>query len=203
MNYDEWIAQPFLQTADYTPVDWSPLEARIPGLKVEEAGGWVPYQVEGTLLGLPFYFRSRSENSRLNVYSTDANRVLLYSSEMAPLTSSHHGFAEHMLTLVPELKKARFMYKFARKDAWQDKEKNIIIVGKETVTSCEGFTPEDALERFKQRIFEFSDIYLEPIEGDRELTAWELWDAFQVDPEPLNEDDRVFPDMLPDFRVLS
>lgn len=201
MNYDEWITQPYLESAtEYEPVNWAPLEARIPGLVVKEAGGWVPYQAEGTLLGFPFYFRSRSENSRLHVYSVpegDENRILMYSAESERLTSSHKSFAERMIELVPELWKARFMYQFENMDAhWRPEEGGIIEGTKRVLTSCDGHTPAEAYERFRERVMYF------PWYDYPEGVGEKMWAARKVNPVPVNTDDRVFPDMLPDFRVL-
>jgi hypothetical protein len=43
------------------------LAAGVPGIEVDEFGGWCPVQVTGMIDGLPFYFRARGDAWRLNI----------------------------------------------------------------------------------------------------------------------------------------
>lgn len=105
------------------PGRWRDLSARIPGLIVESAGGVCPFQSEGTLHGLPYYFRYRSGYAGLSLMepATDGDEVDL----LCPLYAAGTEFGEPldgyldrdqfvslMLLLVPQLEPAAFLWEF-------------------------------------------------------------------------------------------
>lgn len=97
------------------------LSARIPGLLVHSAGEMMPFQSDGTLCGLPYYFRFRSGHASLRLSHPDTNGSSfehLYSAGMGygdeyagALTRAE--FCDLMVALVPQLERAPFLWEFA------------------------------------------------------------------------------------------
>ena len=69
-----------------------PLILAIPGLLVDTAGGAFPFQAEGTLHGMPFYFRYRSGHATLKLSTPDQDEVSFF----APLYLAGQSFGEDM-----------------------------------------------------------------------------------------------------------
>jgi hypothetical protein len=94
-----------------------PLTDRVPGLEITSAGGACPFQAEGTLLGMPFYFRYRSAHATLRV-GEDLFDKSLYSAGMEFGDDDLQGWLEEdefmslMVTLIGDLERAPIAWEF-------------------------------------------------------------------------------------------
>lgn len=118
----ESVVEPKMHAAD--PGWFRDLSAKIPGLLVESAGGVCPFQSEGTLQGMPYYFRYRSGYVSLTTMeplSDDVDEVdtlcplYVAGTEFGePLDGylNRQQFVDLMLALVPQLEPAAFLWEF-------------------------------------------------------------------------------------------
>lgn len=98
--------------------DWAWVQEFVPELIIYSAGGQVPFQAEGFIQGLPFYFRTEDGYASLRV--SDSKSTLfppinaLYSSHMDIDNKSLTGseWVSYLFTLIEKLEKTEKLYYF-------------------------------------------------------------------------------------------
>lgn len=177
----------------------------IPGLIVSSAGGLLPFQAEGLLHGLPFYFRNRHETSTLRVGEADGGTPFvndtLYIASIEGTVMNGDDFFKAMLKLVPMLEVAPFLWEFSGlKPIFAKEEEGL----PKWSYSFDGIREkvhgwgQTATEGFAQT--RVTSAYLES-HGFSAQEQDDYWVAREIDPTPLNEDARVFPEVAPNFVV--
>lgn len=183
------------------PSDWKFLAEFIPGLKITSAGGMAPFQALGTLHGYPFYFRARHEWATLQLSAPGTDPVgwehIYYSSSEAPFFVDARVFCELMLKLVPELKRSPFRWQFeGHKLHFPDPKKWEAVQSDEKETYYGwGVNPEEGWSETQK----VSEYLLE--NGCTEEVQLEMTKLRDISKIPLNQDDRIFPEVDPVFEV--
>ncbi|MGV8847693.1 hypothetical protein [Tessaracoccus sp.] len=175
-----------------------PLTRAIPGLTLDTAGGACPFQAEGTLHGLPFYFRYRSAHATLSLCAPDAEEFDYF----APLYLAGMDFGEEydgflsdeqfqglFADLVRQLVRAPRLWEFTGAQVGD-------LAGCPTGTprtyGAWGHTPQEAYATLTAK----PGMWVESLgEWDDHVTAMAL------DPATITVDDRVWPDPEPAFTV--
>lgn len=181
------------------PDDWGFLARIIPGLVITSAGGTLPFQALGTLHGLPFYFRCRHEVAVLRLVGEDENPVadnpLYFASVPSEQIIDRMGFTKHMMSLVRKLERAPFQWQFMGRKVTVDNDLNVIETDEEEISYGWGTTPEDA--------FRDTQVHSEYLldKGFTHEIQDKLWKARRLNPEPVNRDNRNWPDPEPVFEI--
>lgn len=215
--FADWVTSrvdvPFNPYAiDPTQMSW--LTDLIPGIVVTSAGGFVPFQAEGLLHGLPFYYRERTGLASLSVGGPGAPHAygpnpLWRAQEDVEELRGGRAWLDSLINLVQTLRPLEFRYEFAHREVtWSDrKPKNIDTVtftpGNDnapmTFKAARGSTPALAYER--AATFEES-AYLSghgwSVDVQRRLHDAQV---ATMSSEPSAPDDRVWPDIHPTFAV--
>lgn len=177
------------------------LERRIPDLKISEMGGYCPYQAMGTLGKYNFYFRSRhciaslslSENDPIDKSSVQWNSTKILPAEDE--FTDVEDFSKLMLEFVQSLEKEPFPYEFKGRKVdiltSSNNEMELSQTDEEQIFVGWGFSPEEAYAN----IFKISS-YLEEM-GISEDIQRRIQKLQDIQPEPLNEDERVFSEENP------
>ena len=183
------------------PADWGFLAEFIPGLKITSAGGMMPFQALGTLHGLPFYFRARHEWATLHLSAPGTDPVgweyLYYASTEAPFMVDAEVFCEIMLKLVPEIKRSPFRWEFeGHKLNFPDPKKwEVVQSDEKEINYGWGVTPEEGWAKTQ----EISEYLLE--HGCTEEMQLRHQELRNISKTPLNQDNRIFPEVDPVFEV--
>lgn len=175
--------------------EWKFLEEEFDGLFLKSAGGMVPFQANGTLHGLPFYYRARGTSVSLIITDAEAlDANLLYSAAIRTDEPETMDFTEGMRTLMPMLKRSEIMWYFPCKQLVFDVDNRTSYRVSQTghdVVSAYGGTAEEAYERTKEKLPYWS------MNGYTDEMQEEMWLAKEILPTPLNEDYRKFPENFP------
>lgn len=181
------------------PDDWKDLSDAIPGLVITSAGGIMPYQAQGTLHGHPFYFRCRGEHASLRLVEVDGDAVAdnpLYSAGVpTDYMIDTDGFIELMKRLVPQLKRAPFRWEFEGKKVTVDSEFTVLSSEETEISYGWGNTPEEGFIDTKQHSEYLTD------KGFTTEIQNKLWAARELNPIPVNSDNRNWPAVEPVFIV--
>ena len=216
MTLDKKAFRAWLETDHQIPFDlyaqnpnnWEWASEIIPGLIISSAGGMFPFQAEGLLQGLPFYYREEYGYASIRVGEENGPVPYLDSNYIAniggiPGESRGEYFIHTISLLVPKLEKAPFYWKFkARKLEFTDDPKNklgFVVTNEYDYVGAWGFTAEEAYKKTalpNERLSERSSAF----SAERQK---EMWIAKEVDPTPMNQDNRVFPNPEPHFFVNS
>lgn len=183
------------------PSDWDFLSEFIPGLVITSAGGACPFQALGTLKGFPFYLRARGEWVTLHLSAPDTNPVgvesLYYAGMAAPFSFGAKEFCEFMLKLVPALEKSPFRWEFEGyklnmpdKNSWDS-----VRTEEKEINYGWGANPEEGWAN-TQEISEYLLKY-----GCTEDLQRKRLELMEISKTPLNQDNRVFPEVDPIFEV--
>lgn len=181
------------------PADWEFLAELIPGLVVTSAGGSFPYQAQGTLQGFPFYFRARGEWATLHLSAPGFDPVgfelLYYAGTAVPFGFGAQDFCEAMLRLVPALEKSPFRWEFSgyKLDIPGKKSWEAVRTDQKEINVGWGHTPEEGWAKTQ----EISEYLLE--HGCTEEMQRKHLELRGVSKTPLNQDNRVFPEVDPIF----
>lgn len=182
---------------------WAWLDEFIPGIIITSAGGSMPFQAEGTLLGYPFYYRSEHYYAEIRIGAMDGDKPYLRESALysARIENEHYlggeTFVKDLTRLIPLLEKAPFLYRFPCKEIkWAEGFASFEVLDQDTTEAGWGHTPEEAYA-WAQKTDEWI------------RTKSETWyrmmpyafEAREVSRIPVNQDTRVYPDVKPDFRV--
>lgn len=181
------------------PSDWDFLAELIPELVVTSAGGYFPFQAQGTLQGFPFYFRARGEWATLHLSAPGDDPVgfdlLYYAGMSVPFGFGVQDFCETMLKLVPALQRSPFRWKFSGykldlpvKNSWE-----AVRTDQKEISVGWGHTPEEGWAQTQ----EISEYLLE--HGCTEEVQRKHLELKAVSKTPLNQDTRVFPEVDPVF----
>lgn len=169
------------------------LEHQFPGLVLEMAGGACPFQAEGTLHGVPFYFRFRHNWAELRIQGADWFKPLYSAStefghyeDQGVLTGAE--FAELMARLIRELRRSSIMWEFA---GVQPTDAGAVKAGDPTTFGAWGDTPEEAWASMHE-----PSAYLRG-KGVDDATQAQWLAARKMSPQTSTVDDRVFPDPDP------
>lgn len=177
------------------------LERRISGLSITSLGGVCPYQAEGTLGDYKFYFRSRGCYAALKLDKDDpvgfnvqwsAGKDLPEEEEF----TDHEQFKELMIELVQNFKKYPFRYEFLGKKINIERVDDVLtaeVSDEGEIYYGSGHSPEEAYSS----LFKISQYLLE--NGFSEDFQNQMYELRNVNPEPLNKDDRVFDTTEPPF----
>lgn len=192
------------------PSDYRDLQSYVPSLVVASAGGMCPFQAEGLLFNLNFYYRERHGYASLTLAPTQSDcydvSASLYTAGMEVEEFRDGSFwVETLFTLIPKLERSKFRYSFPHKrvkftdehDVWSayiDLEDDF-----STHRSGWGMTPEEGWEAATK--FEV-DSYLEEHGWSpaQQRFHHDLILATML-PEPLEVDDREWPEPEPKFEV--
>lgn len=194
VKFDLWATDP----NDYV---W--LQEFFPNFKLVSAGGALPFQAEGYVEGHPFYYRSEQNSASLYVAGQDSE--MPYLPEMSLWSSSlthedylgNANFLNNLFTLLKSLKKAQFLYRFSCNDIKYHDQNDlstayVIEEGTGSVFGW-GYNPVEAFEYAKK-----PSSYLTE-HGISEEVQQFVWLTKNPNPVPINEDTRVYPDVLPSF----
>lgn len=193
--------EPVLHATD--PGTWRDLSARIPGLLVTSAGGACPFQSEGTLHGLAYYFRYRHGQATLAV-GGDPIGAPLYSAALT-YGDDYDGildrsqFSDLMARLVPALTRARFQWQFTGFEVEITERPDGTLTFSTTDTAqtywAWGRTPAEAHARLHEPSAALTERNPRWTLGIQREAAR----ARRIDPTPVNTDDRTYPDPEPVF----
>lgn len=174
------------------------LEFRFPELEITQAGGMCPFQAEGTLHGVPFYFRFRHNWAELRILSdggSDAGWFKpLYAAGCEHGENEDQGwldgpdFVELMTRLIGELERAPILWEFP---GVEPADVGVIKAGAPAKFGAWGQTPEEAWER----MHEPSEYLRDKGIDDATQARW-LADR-NMSPQTITVDDRAFPDPDP------
>lgn len=176
------------------------LQARIPGLVIATAQGVAPFTSEGSLHGLPYYFRYRGGHASLRL--GDDLTAPLYSAEV---NYGHHldgsleddEFFRLMILLVSQLRRAPRLWEFVGVATHETPSGP--AVGERMFYGAWGTTPEEAFAVMHQYPADMT-FYTHRVSPQQHLAAIT---ARQMNPETATVDQRVWPDPEPRFEVLS
>lgn len=168
------------------------LESSVPGLRVFYAGGHLPFGSEGWLHGLPYHFSYRMGQATLLVRDHNSGEPLYEATTKfggpydGSLDKTPDGnFADLFKGLVRSLTKAKFRWEF--EITYNDNAPENLR-GAIAVLPLSGHTPAEAIHYI-----------LNPRTEEQKEAA----KTFVINPVPLNQDTRVFPDPAPDFVVTE
>lgn len=177
----------------------------ISGFTVVSAGGICPFQAEGLIDGLPFYYRERGTIT-LKVNHKDAENAygsnVLYFADAEDLDENYQPihWLNTLFNLVENLRPGPYLYEFPSKfvkfndpkdpgSVFADSEERIDLV------RAWGNSAQEAYENTKR-----IDPYLLS-KGWTEEVQQNYWKIRDISSVPLNEDDRIYPEVAPDFSV--
>lgn len=175
-----------------------PLTRAIPGLVLETAGGACPFQAEGTLHGLPFYFRYRSAHATLSLVQAGAEDFDYF----APLYLAGMDFGEEydgflsdeqfrdlFTELTGRLARAPRLWEFT---GAQVGDLAGCPAGTPRTYGAWGYTPQEALTTLTSKSGTWPE----------SLGEWaDHVTAMALNPATITVDDRVWPDPEPVFTV--
>lgn len=184
------------------PGDYAELAEIVPGLVVSSAGGSMPFQAEGLIEGYPFYYRDEQGGASLRVGSVDGERPYLGESTLWSASENtedgheNEDFPINLLRLIKKLKRSPFPYEFEGYDLdyLNDGSWNFTVNRNKIATyGGWGYNPEEAY----QAMFVKSE-YLEE-HGCSEVQQLAMMLAHEFKKEPINADERIYPEISPGF----
>lgn len=183
--------------------DSIPLQEIIPGLVVSSAGGFGLFQAEGLLKGYPFYFRAEQGGASLKVGAADSDFPYLPSDALW-ISNVQEGYTEYgmtydeflyaMVNLVPNLKPSPFL--------WEFETYRVTNFTTPTVDTSK----RDIIRGWGHTSFEgYLSTLVYPAWLEQRGVTIETWEKcvelMDINPEPVNIDDRIYPYPLPLFEV--
>lgn len=202
MNLEEKETKVDLSQSDKR-IEW--VSEFIPGLNIASYGGIVPFQAEGLIHNLPFYYRDRGSTITLKVNHEGADNAYgsnaLYNASAEAFDGSDMGmnWLSVFFNLMERLDKSPYLYEFEAKTIRYKEKNNLstayVVDGHEDRVYGWGYSAAEAYESTKEisSFLTFSG-FTEEIQK----LHWELQD---INPIPVNEDDRIYPDPEPSFTV--
>lgn len=168
------------------------LEFRFPDLQITQAGGVCPFQAEGTLHGLPFYFRYRHAWAELRINGTDWYKPLYLAGR--EFGGEDQGwldgpdFVALLTELIGNLRRAPIFWRFP---GVQPRDAGVIKAGTPDEFGAWADTPEQAWADLHQPSSWLREAGLDDA-AQAQLVA-----ERQMSPVTTTVDDRVFPDPDP------
>jgi len=161
------------------------MRRHVPGVELEQWGGCVPFQAEGAWDGYQFYFRYRGGWASLSIATQGDDPVETPGWRASTAYGDTWGgslefveFVSLLCYLRSQLQRAPFHYDFP-------------VLSK----------PESVESEYLLSLNQVSAWGHSPQEAYRALASREHYNGWGIDPTPLNEDRRTFPDKDPDFFV--
>lgn len=181
------------------------LQEIFPGLLISSAGGIVPFQAEGLIDGYPFYYRDRHGWASLTIGEKDGEPPYLMDGSLysAGVETEEFGggdnFLKNLTKLIPALERSPFLYHFEGWALDYDTYENGYTSFrktdmKETIYGW-GQNVDEAWEyvhKFKEHMREYG--------WDEDFQSRKI-EAQEIGRVPVNQDERVFPEPEPVFRV--
>lgn len=170
------------------------LTFRFPDLQINVAGGACPFQADGTLHGLPFYFRFRHNWAELRILSDAGWFKPLYTAGCEYGDGEDQGwlepteFVELMIRLIGELERAPIMWEFPGVEI---ADVGCIKAGDPHCYGAWGHTPEQAWAAMHE-----PSKYLRS-KGIDDATQAQWVAARKMSAQTITTDDRVFPNPDP------
>lgn len=177
----------------------------VPGFTIASAGGIAPFQAEGLINEMPFYYRERGTITlKVNHKNADdaygSNILYLADAEDFDERFQRTHWLSTLFNLVENLQRSPYLYEFPSKfvkfndskdpgSVYADSEERIDLV------RAWGNSSQEAYENTKR-----IDPYLSS-RGWSEDLQQNYWKVRDISPVPLNEDDRIYPEIDPDFSV--
>lgn len=191
------------------PDDWKDLRQFIPSLVIASAGGIVPFQAEGLLFGLNFYYRERHGWASLSLAHTQEEcygpNVLYSAGEEVEEFRGGLGWLDSLFNLIPHLEEVEFLYSFPHDELIFEKDHGEGEVhphpegGMKSWVSVRGKTQEEAwakATRFERHPYfdglGWSEDFQRRIHEAKMATLRN---------EPREVDERIFPETPPVFEV--
>lgn len=185
--------------------NWGWLQVIITGFIVHSAGGTCPFQADGLIHGAPWYYRDRHGVATLNVGIIDGDRPYgypdVYYTASVDTIEFNDGasFVSNMIELVPNLTRAPGLYEFPCYPLALNKETREWYRDSDSKVDTYpgwGHSPEEAFASLTV-IRDYGPD--SKITTDLQILWNELRDFGTL---PMNTDERTFPDIDPDFRVI-
>lgn len=186
---------------------WAWVTEYIPGIVISSAGGSFPFQAEGLIHNMPFYFRSEWGSASLKVGSENGDmphlpETALYSAhtEYAEKTDEE-DFVRLLIKLVPQLKKSPYLWRFqANKLHMLNDGSWGFTVGERTdEVAGWGFTPEEGYFAAREpKDYSSYPTVLTSLTPDIQRAMWKAQNPSRT---PKNADPRNYPDIPPVFTV--
>lgn len=192
--------------------EWLWMQEFIPGIIVSSAGGSVPFQAQGLIHGLPFYYRDRHGYADFRVGPADGDDVVLnhealYSASCK--TEEFMGqetFFRNWLYLIPRLSRAQTRYEFkGRQVEFTYEDRQIIdVFPMDREYSYYGWGMDAAEARASLDDFWFqlpSELSTPPEKQTDIINRWCEYAAVSM--EPHEPEVRIFPNPEPTFTVRN
>jgi hypothetical protein len=211
--FQEWIASDSELRFDMYAQDLAdskPLQELIPSLVVTSAGGICPFQAEGMLFGLSFYYRERGgwASLRLGQKAEDCYLTaesLFDAGEEVDEFRSGAVWLDTLINLIPKLEKTVFLYSFPYLTFPLGDFEDLLTVepGTDpTQISHYYVRAESAAEAFRIASTFEEDAWLTEKGCTSEMQRkWFEARVATMSQIPLKSDERVWPDPLPVFEV--
>jgi len=177
----------------------------VPELTIACAEGMEPFQAEGLVKGLPYYYKSRGSSTILRVNHEGASdaysSVSLYSSSLSDFGDEYCGgfWLNNLLNLVEGLERSPYLYEFMARsvvvDSRSSEEVEFVPGLRDNLMRAWGFSEVDAYRRVLDGCWSF------PAGSWGTDVKKRFVEALDVSSVSLNDDDRVFPDVVPDFSL--
>lgn len=208
MSFPEWFEDQVVDEPSI-PVPLTEWQEALPELVVFFADGIEPYQMEGLYRGFPFYLRERGgifslaigeeEGSpfgesvlyKAKLTTADLASLLPQIDEKDPKLRHKARIVEIFKILIAHLELAPYPYLFAGKE--YPHRSNLLVASREDSAYLgNGHNPEEAyshaLSIIKANIDSLSD---------DTTTKEAVLSSIQLNPEPLNQDTRCWPEQFP------
>lgn len=211
----EWLMQgdttiPFdLHAQDID--DYTFMKRYIPTLIVSSAGGLCPFQAEGYMFDLAFYYRERHGWAELRLAHTHnecyggGEALYAASTEVPEFRDSRTGeWLQTLLHLVPQLERSPFLYQFPCKKVVQEQEGGVWRPDHDDPYTSIISSWGDTLEEAWNEMHTFHESWGMSSAGMSRAEQESLHEArlATVLPEPVETDNRIFPDPEPVFEIL-
>jgi hypothetical protein len=190
---------------------WSFLRELIPGIVVSSAGGAGLFQAEGLLNEYPFYFRSETGTASICIATPDGSPHLFTGDTLwfgrcdtdgDIFFMSDEDFVRELMKCMKDLKVAPFLWEFRGKDVEYHDNHNLeagwTILDKAKEFYGYGQTAEEGYAKASEPFTDKRFLAIMDIP-----TQKRLWQEQEVNPNPVNQDKRVFPAVAPEFLKLS
>lgn len=193
VNFEGW---PWLERMKF-------LQDAIPGIRVHSLGGIAPFQADGVWGPYEWYYRERGGGADLRlapIATFPSAQESLYGSgaEVKEFAGSE-GWISRFLKLWERLEHSPYLYEFpAREVHLRKTDEGIapLITGESTTQAGWGHTAEEAWLNAAA----YAPYFEDHLGWTRELQE-ERRELMEISTTPLNSDERVYPEIDPDFSV--
>lgn len=200
-----WLQDPNAQQVRFDmhaqdPNDWTWLAEFIPGIIISSAGGIWPFQAEGLLHGLPFYYKDKQGSASLHIGPADGSPFgsdCIYYATVETgkdWEADAENFPRLLAECVSKLERLPFLWEFPMHEVNRDENGKFYRTGNMTHFVGRGDTALDGYFACMERLIDLCGRHW-PGQEDEYLELLEVSSA------AINQDERVFPDPEPEFTV--